>query len=122
MVFFLKATSGHISFNEFTLYKKTKPDILTRFQQKFNSIAFEERTYRTSTCSKSYLVRATRIWNALPSKINLSTALRTFKSKHKDYYYSAVHSFNNTNYPRSWKTVCIKFNSVRSLYILPTFF
>ena len=101
MVFFLKATNEHISLDEFTVCKKTKPDILTRFQQKLNSIAFEERTYRTSTCSKSHLIRATRIWNALPCEISLSTALRTFKSKHKDYYYSAFHSVYNRDYPRS---------------------
>ena len=49
MVFFFKATNGHTSFNEPTLRKKTKPNIFTRFQQKFKSNAFEERTYRTST-------------------------------------------------------------------------
>ena len=98
MVFFLKTTNGHISLDEFTVCKKTKPDILTGFQQKLNSIAFEERTYRTWTCSKSHLGRATRIWNALPSEINCSTPLRTFKSKHKDYYYSAFHSAYNHDY------------------------
>jgi hypothetical protein len=86
------------------------------------SLLFREQRYRTSTYSRSYLIRSTRTWNALPKGITQShnkSSLATFKNILKEYYYSALSLTFDPDDPRTWKTTCVKCNCLRSLLVPP---
>jgi hypothetical protein len=62
------------------------------------------------------MIRATRIWNHLVDELNLNTdSLSSFKSAMFKYYISSLYSCYDVEDPRSYKTICPKCNSVRSL-------
>ena len=75
-----------------------------------DSTAFDLRLFSENTQKFRHLRTSgiTRIWNQLPNEIRLSTTLRTFNPKLKDYYYSVVQSTYKPGYSRSGKTVRIK--------------
>ncbi|CAB3980290.1 Hypothetical predicted protein, partial [Paramuricea clavata] len=59
---------------------------------------------RTSTYSRSYLIRSTRTWNALPTEITQNhnkSSLATFKNILKEYYYSALSLTFDPDDPRT---------------------
>ena len=62
------------------------------------------------------MIRATRIWNHLVDELNLNTdSLSSFKSAMFKYYISSLYSCYDVEDPRSYRTMCPKCNSVRSL-------
>ena len=62
------------------------------------------------------MIQATRIWNHLVDELNLNTdSLSSFKSAMFNYYNSSLYSCYDVEDPRSYKTICPKCNSVRSL-------
>jgi hypothetical protein len=68
------------------------------------------------TNSRFLMIRATRIWNHLVGELNLNMdSLSSFKSAMFKYYISSLYSCYDVEDPRSYKTVCPKCNSVRSL-------
>ena len=72
---------------------------------------------KTTTFQRSFMVRSTRVWNLLVDELTLSsdTSLSSFKSSVFKYYLSALNSYYDVDDPRSYKTICLKCNSVRSL-------
>ena len=71
---------------------------------------------RTTTYQKSFFIRSTRIWNLFTGRMDLANAtLTSFKSLLYDYYSRAVRMNYNPDNPRSFKTICLKCNSIRFL-------
>jgi hypothetical protein len=65
---------------------------------------------------KSFLVRTSRIWNTLIDAIDLHTdSLAVFKSCLLNYYFTSVDITYNPENPRTFRSLCLKCNSVRSL-------
>jgi hypothetical protein len=80
----------------------------------------EEQLCRTSTYARSYLVRSKRVWNVLPNEIRRNTTpLSSYKHLLKEYYQSALKSTYDSEDARTWKSVCFKCGSARSLLSLP---
>ena len=71
---------------------------------------------RTTTYQKSFFIRSTRIWNLFTGRIDLANAtLTSFKSLLYGFYSRAVRMNYNPDNPRSFKTICLKCNSIRFL-------
>ena len=71
---------------------------------------------KTSTYQKSFLIRTSRIWNFLVDELDLSSStLASFKSVIFNYYKSTLAVSYGCEDPRSFKSVCLKCNSVRLL-------
>ncbi len=71
---------------------------------------------KTTTYQKSYLGRSCRIWNTLADELNLKLDnLTTFKSVLFNYYNTSLNFNYSPEDPRTFKTICLKCNSVRSL-------
>ena len=61
----------------------------------------------------NFYVRAPSVWNILPSKIrDTSRSLAYFKSSLLNYYLEQIYNPDN---PRTFKSVCVKCHSIRSL-------
>ena len=81
-----------------------------------NSPKFVVPKCKTVTYQRIFMIRATRIWNHLVDELNLNTdSLSSFKSAMFKYYISSLYSCYDVEDPRSYKTICPKCNSVRSL-------
>ena len=123
MAFFFKLINNLIHVNDTFLPKSKKSERSTRLSRNAVGTTFKEQRYRTSTYSRSYLIRSTRTWNALPKEITQNhnkSSLATFKNILKEYYYSALSLTFDPDDPRTWKTTCVKCNCVRSLLVPPS--
>ena len=70
---------------------------------------------KTTTHQRSFFTRTTRVWNLLAEELKLETCgLTTFKSILFKYHMTSLKTSYNVNDPRSYKTICLKFNYVRS--------
>ena len=109
----------------FTVDKKILPTPKQESQRQtrssdLNSYRYIIPKFNTSTYQKSYKIRATRIWNNLPSYItSMNLPFRQFKTLLFNYYTLALEETYDVEDPRTWKSVCIKCNSARSLTSLP---
>ena len=71
---------------------------------------------KTTTYQKSFLIRTRRIWNCLADELDLSTStLASFKSVIFNCFKSALAVFFDCEDPRSFKSICLKCNSARSV-------
>lgn len=71
---------------------------------------------KTLTYQRSFVVRATRIWNTLADELKLSMDnLSTFKTRMLHYYFTCLNNTYDIDDPRTFKTICTKCNSSRSL-------
>lgn len=71
---------------------------------------------KTTTYQQSFLVRTCRIWNTLVDELNFDTdSLSYFKTVIRKYYYKSLEVNYDPKLPRTFKTICLKCNSVRSL-------
>jgi hypothetical protein len=71
---------------------------------------------KTTTHQRSFFIRTTRVWNILGEELKLETCvLSTFKSILYKYYMTSLRTSYNVDDPRSYKTICLKCNCVRSL-------
>ena len=77
---------------------------------------------RTTTFQKTFMIRSTRMWNHLVDELALSpdTSFSSFKTSLHKHYLSALNMCYDVDDPRTYKTVCVKCNSVRSLTVLPS--
>ena len=114
LVFFFKITHGLVNVDSSVL-----PDV--RKYRRTRSTTTNIKKYipkkcKTTTYQKSFLVRACRIWNCLADELDYSlVTLTLFKSVLFNYYKTSwVTSFDCED-PRTFKTVCLKCNSVRPL-------
>ena len=62
------------------------------------------------------------MWNHLADELALSpdTSFSSFKTSLHKYYLSALNMCYDVDDPRTYKTICVKCNSVRSLTVLPS--
>ena len=65
----------------------------------------------TVTFQTSYFIRSARVWNELPSSNRLSETLYQFKCKLFMYYNDCLRLSYNIDDPRTWKTVCPKYQN-----------
>ena len=71
---------------------------------------------RTWTYQHSFFIRASRIWNSLPTYIrDNSLSLASLKNKLFKYYTNALLNIYNPDNPKTWKSVCSKCNVARAL-------
>ncbi len=71
---------------------------------------------KTTTHQRSFFIRTTRVWNLLAEELKLETCgLLTFKSILFKYYMTSLITSYDVDDPRSYKTICLKCNCVRSL-------
>ena len=77
---------------------------------------------RTTTFQKTFMIRSTRMWNHLVDELALSpdTSFSSFKKSLHKYYLSALNMCHDVEDPRTYKTICVKCNSVHSLTVLPS--
>ena len=70
---------------------------------------------KTTTFQRAFMVRITRMWNHLVDELALSpdTSFSSFKTSMHKYYLSALNMCYDVDDPRTYKTVCVKCNSVR---------
>ena len=69
-------------------------------------------------CPMGFLVRACRIWNCLVDEPDFSlVTLTSLKSILFNYYKTSLFTSFDCEDPRTFKTVCLKCNSVRPLYL-----
>ena len=81
-----------------------------------NSPQFVVPKCKTVTYQRFFMFWAARIWNHLLDELNLNTdSLSSFKLAMFEYYISSLYSRYDVEDPRSYKTICPKCNSVRSL-------
>ena len=114
MVLFYKITHKLV-FIEASLHPTIRTSRSTRSSAN-NSPKFVVPKCKTVTYQRFFMIRATRIWNHLVDELNLNTdSLSSFKSAMFKYYISSLYSCYDVEDPRSYKTVCPKCNSVRSL-------
>ena len=72
--------------------------------------------FKTTTHQRSFFTRTTRVWNLLAEELKLETCgLSTFKSILFKYYMTSLKTSYDVDDPRSYKTICLKCNCVRSL-------
>ena len=116
MVLFYKITHGLVHINASLL-----PTIRTSRQTRSSTSSSTKYVIpkcKTSTYQRSFFIRSTRIWNLLTDQLKLDTCgLSTFKTVIFNYYSMSLRTCYNVNDPRSYKTICPKCNSVRSLSI-----
>ena len=72
---------------------------------------------RTTTYQKSFLVRACRVWNYLADELDITmdTSLTAFKSDLLKYYFISLNVNYDPDNSRTFKSVCLKCNCVRTL-------
>ena len=81
-----------------------------------NSIKYVIRKCKTTTYQQSFFVRTCRIWNRLVDVLHFNTdSLSVFKSVLLKYYHQSLELNYDPDNPRTFKTICLKCNSVRSL-------
>ena len=80
-------------------------------------LQFETPACKTSTYQKSYIIRATRVWNTLPKDLTINgmITLKEFRKMLYNYYETALDKCYDVDDPRTWKSVCIKCNQARDL-------
>ena len=81
-----------------------------------NSIKYVIRKCKTTTYQQSFFVRTCRIWNRLIDVLHFNTdSVSVFKSVLLKYYHQSLELNYDPDNPRTFKTICLKCNSVRSL-------
>ncbi len=80
LVFFFKAINGLVHISEDILPQMVNPTRATR-SSNLNSISFRPRKCKTVTYQRSFFVRVTRTWNALPVNLRMKDInLNQFKT------------------------------------------
>ena len=81
-----------------------------------NNAKYLVRKCKTSTYQQSFFVRTCGIWNSLVDELNYDTnCFNSFRSALLEYYHKSLEVNYNPDNPRTFKTICLKCNSVRSL-------
>lgn len=116
MVLFYKLVTGIAKIDPKVTPSVISPRKRTR-NQGSAEILFKQPFCRTSTYQKSFLIRTTRIWNSLPQETRqLKVSLSSYKSLLLQYYTLSLQSTYDPDDLRSWRTICVKCNSARSLH------
>ena len=88
----------------------------TRNADPVNGILLNVSRCRTVSYKNNFYVRAPSVWNILPSNIrDTSRSLAYFKISLFNYYLNLLDQIYNPDNPRTFKSVCVKCHSTRSL-------
>ena len=116
LMFFFKAITGIVSISQNSLPERIAPVRVTRSSANVNAISFRQRKHKTTTYNRSFFLRTIRTWNSLPEHLRLiNPSFIQFKKGILAYYLTALRSCYNVDDSRTWKTVCVKCNTCRSL-------
>jgi hypothetical protein len=89
---------------------------MTRNADPVNGILLNVSRCRTVSYKNNFNVRAPSVWNILPSNIrDTSRSLAYFKNSLFNYYLNLLEQIYNPDNPRTFKSVCVKCHSTRSL-------
>ena len=82
-----------------------------------NSVKYIIPRSKTAIYQKSFLIRSCRIWNTLSDDLNLNMdiSLYSLKATLQNYYFAALDINYNPEFPRTFKTMCLKCNLTQSL-------
>ena len=71
---------------------------------------------KPTTYQQSFIIRACRLWNALVDELNFDTDnIGYFKRILLSYYHNSLTLNYDSENPRTFKSICLKCNLVRSL-------
>ena len=95
---------------------------VTRMNDITNGILLEIPRSRTVAYKNSFYVRAPSVWNTLPKDLRDTTrSISSFKTNLCQFYNKLLDDIFDPEDSRTYKTVCIKCHSTRSLLTLSTF-
>ena len=102
------------SVNSDALPAARQPVRITRYSSN-SSVTYIPKKCRTLSYQRSFFVRCARIWNVLPEsfKEHNQTTL-AFKRSLLKYYTNAVDIFDQEDI-RTWRTICPKCNTAKTL-------
>ena len=88
----------------------------TRNADPDNGILLNVSRCRTVSYKNNFHVREPSVWNILPSNIrDTSRSLAYFKNSLFNYYLNLLEQIYNPHNPRTFRSVCVKCHSTRSL-------
>ena len=113
-IFFYKAVNNLIYVNSDALPVARQPVRITRYSSN-SSVTYIPKKCRTLSYQRSFFVRCARIWNVLPESLkeHNQTSL-AFKRSLLKYYTNAVDIFDQEDI-RTWRTICPKCNTAKTL-------
>ena len=95
---------------------------VTRMNDITNGILLEIPRSRTVAYKNSFYIQAPSVWNTLPKDLRHTTrSVSSFKTNLCQFYNKQLHDIFDPEDSRTYKTVCIKCHSTRSLLTLSTF-
>ena len=114
LILFFKITKGLV-FSRLRPQPVSSSRRITRSTS--NSVKYIVPRSKTTTYQKSFLIRSCRIRNILADDLNfnIDISLYSLKTILHDYYFAALDIDYNPENPKTFKTVCLKCNFVRSL-------
>ena len=113
LILFFKITHGLLKTSASPVIQSSRR---TTRSNSSNTVKYVIPRCKTTSYQKSFLVRTSRIWNTLIDAIDLHTdSLAVFKSCLLNYYFTSVDITYNPENPRTFRSLCLKCNSVRSL-------
>ena len=119
MVFFYKAVNNLVFIDSEALPVTRQFTRSTRTSRS-SAITYIPNRSRTLTYQRSFFIRACRTWNVLPAELRTShISLALFKTLLLQYYKKALNLYDADDI-RTWRTICPRCNTVRSLLCPPT--
>ena len=119
IVFFYKAVNNLVFIDSEALPVSRQ---FTRSTRSSSSIAitYIPKRSRTVTYRRLFFIRVCRTWNVLPTELRTNHIfLASFKSLLLQYYKKALNLYNVDDI-RTWRTICPRCNTARSLLCPPT--
>ena len=115
LVFFFKMVNNLVII-EPSVVPKTRSARPTRSSINTDIPKFVIPRSKTTTRQRSFLFRTTRVWNSLADELKVNMInLNSFKSTILSYYFRALEISCDPENPRTFKTICTKCNTARTL-------
>ena len=113
LILFFKITHGFVESSALSVIRVTRR---TTRSSSNNSIKYVIRRCKTTNYQQSFFVRTCRLWNRLVDVLHVNTdSLTVFKTVLLKYYQQSLELHYDPDNPRTFKTICLKCNSVRRL-------
>ena len=118
LVFFFKIVHNITTMNSEVKPTQHIPTRSTRNTSDPSPLYFHPKRCKTITFQRSFFSRTCRVWNNLPDEMRrMDTSLLRFRSLLKEHYLTASQTIFDSDDPRTWKSVCLKCYSARTLGI-----
>ena len=119
MVFFYKAVNNLVFIDSEAL-PVTRQFARSTRTSRSSAITYIPNRSRTVTYQRSFFIRACRTWNVLTAELRTShISLALFKILLLQYYKKALNLYD-ADHIRTWRTICPRCNTARSLLCPPT--